>query len=52
MTDLDLKFKIKVQGGKDLEGSLKASKAQLAALTKEASNYGNKSKVAFSKANH
>jgi len=49
MSSLDLKFKIKVDGGKDLEGSLKASKKQLAALTKETSSYGNKSKVAFSK---
>jgi len=39
MSNLDLKFKIKVDGGKDLEGTLKASKTQLAALNKETNNY-------------
>jgi len=50
MNNLELKFKIKTEGHKELSQSLKKSKTQLIALEKETVNVGNKSKTAYKKA--
>ena len=49
MSDVELKFKIKVDGGKNLNDALETPKKQLVDLTNETKKYSNETQKAFVK---